>query len=714
MTPTASIERQLGYRDPMIWHGFDHDLTHFYPVVSLENYPLQRGWTPQQLQQFKSDPPPLDNADVAMIQAWLSLGLLESALQERVPSTLFLRTYNQSQYIDLHAFRRYLFDKLECWNGKAFQRHAWQFKYTLIQAQDWNKRMSSYHTNPVAKLFNPVARCLSLISDLLDDIHYLHRQKFKRDWPRVKWEMTLDNYAWYKEALILQGWCPSTETFLAWGIGVSGLEYATSIGPGAENLGRHANCTSDKCNGTNVDTETTTALHTSNCSGCATYKPSFLKIRAALMQSQVPLIDSRFIWDEYSTERSVVVYDGRMEYIAFSHVWIDGIRSNSEAGLPSCQLQRLCEALKRARSEKLCRSSLFWIDGLCIPKQGELRSCAIDSMAYIFKNAAATIVLDLSLESLSSQGSPIEWKLAQVLLCTWNRRLWTLQESKLSRQLVFHFNDYLIRASELVSEANRARYMPFLHRCVQEINRFCTNDPLDIVSVSRMLSKRTSSRLTDEPLAIAPLFGLSTKSLHEKDGDERWCEFWTLIKKVPEEIIFTMYPRVKIQGFGWAPRTFMHPFPDVFRIHESTDGGWSNTGKVTNFGLLGKFWIVWLPKTRYIDVDRYNRYQFSDMQGQNWRFFYYKPPYSKPRSHMCRALAIPAPPKLDEELLGIVGVLLSEESSVQSQTGRFTTRLRHQGRVGVVYDPKFKPYFHERLCPTVTCRPLQQMEVYIS
>jgi hypothetical protein len=105
-----------------------------------------------------------------------------------------------------------------------------------------------------------------------------------------------------------------------------------------------------------------------------------------------------------------------------------------------------------------------------------------------------------------------------------------------------------------------------------KLNRLFTIDSPDIVSISRMLSRRTSSRPTDETLAIAPLFGVNTKFLHKHDED-RFCEFWRLMKKVPEEIIFTADQRLGREGFSWAPKTLMNPVPDVFIIHKPDDGG---------------------------------------------------------------------------------------------------------------------------------------------
>jgi hypothetical protein len=74
------------------WLGFDHDKTQEYRLVPFEEYPLQRGWTAEQLHNlrlggFKHTDPA---SALAMLQSWLFFGLLESAFQERFPSRSFV------------------------------------------------------------------------------------------------------------------------------------------------------------------------------------------------------------------------------------------------------------------------------------------------------------------------------------------------------------------------------------------------------------------------------------------------------------------------------------------------------------------------------------------------------------------------------------------------------------------------------------------------
>src|ERR1700729_303677 len=73
------------------WLDFDHD-SQEYPLVSFAEYPLQRGWTAEQLHSLRlgsfrdTDPA----STLAMLQSWLFFGLLESAFQERFSSRHFI------------------------------------------------------------------------------------------------------------------------------------------------------------------------------------------------------------------------------------------------------------------------------------------------------------------------------------------------------------------------------------------------------------------------------------------------------------------------------------------------------------------------------------------------------------------------------------------------------------------------------------------------
>ena len=93
-----------------------------------------------------------------------------------------------------------------------------------------------------------------------------------------------------------------------------------------------------------------------------------------------------------------------MDYIALSHVWADSLGSNTETGLPACQIRRL-HRLAENRTES---GAWFWIDGLCVPKQKPYQGKAIEFMYYTYQNATGVIVLDEGCRKLSTKNSDLE------------------------------------------------------------------------------------------------------------------------------------------------------------------------------------------------------------------------------------------------------------------------------------------------------------------
>ena len=47
--------------DVVPWLGFDHDITQDYPPVLIQQYPILRGWTPEQIDSQRLDRTPLSD-----------------------------------------------------------------------------------------------------------------------------------------------------------------------------------------------------------------------------------------------------------------------------------------------------------------------------------------------------------------------------------------------------------------------------------------------------------------------------------------------------------------------------------------------------------------------------------------------------------------------------------------------------------------------------
>ncbi|MCJ1388531.1 hypothetical protein MMC18_001378 [Xylographa bjoerkii] len=70
---------------PIPWLGFDHD-TNTYGIASFTDYPLIRGWTPDQLDDLKNGKAPDRDYDScqAMLQSWFFFGFLEAVFQQKL------------------------------------------------------------------------------------------------------------------------------------------------------------------------------------------------------------------------------------------------------------------------------------------------------------------------------------------------------------------------------------------------------------------------------------------------------------------------------------------------------------------------------------------------------------------------------------------------------------------------------------------------------
>ena len=85
----------------------------------------------------------------------------------------------------------------------------------------------------------------------------------------------------------------------------------------------------------------------------------------------------------------------------------------------------------------------FWVDSLSVPGQPDLRNEAIVLMSATYAAAAAVLVVDASMMHLSTTDSMVQ-QLMVLYVSAWARRMWTLPEVLLSRQLFFRLSDEII------------------------------------------------------------------------------------------------------------------------------------------------------------------------------------------------------------------------------------------------------------------------------
>ncbi|KAI0754568.1 hypothetical protein C8Q80DRAFT_375197 [Daedaleopsis nitida] len=392
------------------------------------------------------------------------------------------------------------------------------------------------------------------------------------------------------------GWCPYTLRLLA-SINNQLLLRASFSPPHLRTPTEHAACTKDGCVGDNIDAASYTTQHTPQCAdptSCPFLKPSLSAVVDRLSSGAIPVIVY-----EHGTLTVRSAADG--PYTAISHVWADGLGSTTEEGLPECQIPRIA-----AHVRQLKPGGAFWVDSLCVPAVKDLRKRAIRLMAETYERAAAVVVFDAGIRAYCTSATAPRDVFMRITASSWMRRVWTLQEALLARELHFEFSDGLYIIDRLV-DARSAAFEP-TPSAFGPIQRdlsaalCCTGNLTSIMDrgsrafsfpdVASMLTGRTTSHPEDETVAVAGLLGVDVaRLLAEQDADARMRVFLEETKTLPADVLFSPAPKLPFRGFRWAARTLRS-------LHEMSSR--HGAARCTTEGLATEqaFTLVRFPVTR--------------------------------------------------------------------------------------------------------------------
>ena len=470
----SAEEQMTGHLEiePVSWLNFDHDRTRSYPLSNMHGYPLQRGWTSDEIEVLRYESFDRMNRSpeeaLAMIQSWMTLGLLEAVLDEKIPSSLYVKTNENSQsFFQSSALRT----QIDGWYQQlvmspmsaedlALRQDA--ITTSLKEAQSWNHNLSLVEEDGTGHLhvaqvptFNSVMRLTTIVAEAVWSISQLLPVTDDRFALDYSWWMTEENEAKLAEKLSSKGWCPT----LFQGLSelnrarTSFFEYMSMVEPRGQTQAMHEGCKDRKCTGFNVKGGYK-PHHTTSCRGCATLKPSIAEIGICLRKGGIPIIDGVALLEDTEDSVKSCTLGDMGNYVAFSHVWSDGLGSTTEKRLPKCQIEKLLDNTLQS-----CKATCFWIDSLCVPQQQDLRKRAITLMAKTYQSAAAVIVLDARVQHYSIR-DPLEEQLVALGLSVWQQRLWTLQEGSLAKRPLFKFSDALVDRETILEKGYAKRYTP--------------------------------------------------------------------------------------------------------------------------------------------------------------------------------------------------------------------------------------------------------------
>lgn len=602
------------------WLGFGHDSGDDIPPLEIENYPSHHGWEPGtiwngSLREAHIRLKNLDDKSVAyevaaMLQSWLYFGLLESVLQKHVRVSYLVHADG--------AGRKYIFTQ----NLHACLQ-AWVFKIRLVDEEvklethhkalksmayvhSWVERLNKWTNPDNAHFYEEVERAYPNFTQLLATIlPSIVRLAEMIDSARInaKPHSTLLSLglAWHhpqqvresrEDLLNKNGWCPFTISMLLANLSESTVDWLAGL-PTKASLDLHSSCTRVDCVRNNIDQHHYKASHDlSLCEGgCPNVRPPIADVIGILEKTEdsIPVLGIMDHWDGIhlsATCRSMTSPDDE-DYIAISHVWVDGLGSTTEIGIPGCQARRL---LRLGRKITQKADPRIWIDSLCIPAAKNVRKKAITLMADTYSNASTVLVIDKTIRQQKSSNS------IQELYCTiftsgWMQRLWTYQEACLAQTLVFELADDDLYTLNFPRQGESIASTMIWRSFGAQLTRLRIDrgTALDLGSVGRALNWRSTKRRIDELAAVAGLVQLSKQTLGEiletEDQAARMHIFLKAVRWLPRNILFLPGPKLKISPFRWAPYTFLNRS----EVTLSTDPN-EQTAECTAHGCKG----VWL------------------------------------------------------------------------------------------------------------------------
>jgi len=544
---TEFLQSRL-FADPE-WLGYPHD---GYDLVSLREYLEIR---PKKKSSMKSL--------AASYQSMLTFGLLEAVIEAPIAEDVLVHRDHSGKPVMTMS---HLVNVMRTWLSRIEQTPAQRLeswferaRANLRLAHSIMMSLTSTNFRPFELLGNamPSMVCfIAIIAETLVNAHARMALGLRTPTEGFSWSMiwTPPLRKILQGELHAGGWCLYTIEYLISTTSVSSLRYACNQGS-LDDGKNHSECTPQHCAAYDIDTMKYVTKHHSRCESatetqeklCEWCRPVLEKVIGYIENGQIPVftLGSSGLEVHKSTD---------IPYIALSHVWADGLGSTSEDGLPTCQLQQLSTLVSTLRP-----NAAFWIDSICVPKAELARKRAIGMMARTYRDAEAVLVLDSGLQLMKSTES-VGAKLLAVLTSGWMRRLWTLQEGVLAKQLYIQFADTHKALGDLIPPINNMLLQPYQTDLAAELFRLMKRSgygTYTIGDVARSLRWRDTTRATDETLAVASLLGIQILPFLDLPGEKRMILLFKELHTFPKNIIFLLGSKLDIPGSRWIPVSLM-------------------------------------------------------------------------------------------------------------------------------------------------------------
>lgn len=190
-----------------------------------------------------------------------------------------------------------------------------------------------------------------------------------------------------------QGWCSNKINMLKHTLNTSRLYIASNLKGTDRSNATHESCTEYYCQANNIDRKTYKPKHVEAEWTCPEVSLTPESLAIALDTGGYPVIQVLESGARpFQSELSVRTYSASTEhapYVAFSHVWSDGIGNLQANGLPACQLRRLGRLAAELYPNNK-EPPFIWLDTLCGPycnDEASRRRLAIGRMHETYRCA---------------------------------------------------------------------------------------------------------------------------------------------------------------------------------------------------------------------------------------------------------------------------------------------------------------------------------------
>lgn len=573
-------------------------------------FPDRKGWDISTWKSVSTEAKDFDrngrsSAEIAsFLQTWLFFGLLHAVLGEQCSMDDFVNEEDIRQpALNTSILGVYIEQKITPWTDLAPEE-----KESLgLRFSSYLKRAYAVSAGLTFILYyndladeDILAESLFAPKILLETLSGCLRETLGS----VVLSQTFYQDLFLERQLLKAGWCPSTVAFMGQNLPMHLQAYAFLIGNSRLCL-NHADCSSRVAGGCKLGrmSDDFKPLHVNPGCRCDSISPHMDKIIDVLEEGMIPVLTVTKNAD--NRESLSVLVDGinldnyesgdplkACPFVAFSHVWSDGLGNPHENALPMCQFERLEHMIQTLKQKdtwgKILTSShettaynhgtiAFWLDTLCIPvdpRYQHLRDFSIQKMHDIYAKASGVVVLDPDIQELPKNASPVDF-LVRAVCSGWRSRLWTYQESALSNELYLPFQGGCATFSTeegLLAESGqlsliersllRSAWAKYKELVWDDLAAFCVPDKPG-TAFRRMVQAsvhRSTSRGGDETICFGTFLGLDVSPLFPLQPEERMPALLALLPVIPPEVLFSNGPRLQKKGFHWAPETFLAPF----------------------------------------------------------------------------------------------------------------------------------------------------------